>query len=280
MFVDVHTHVWEPELIPPRVREELNGSRGWSSSYWERVVGTSRKKHLEAEKKADKVVVFGWPAVIDVPNKFLADFVASNKEKLIGFASIDPHKTNAAREFKHAVKELGLGGLKLYPITQHFYPNDNIMYPICDVAQELGVPILWHLSPTFRRDAPLKYSQPLLIEDLAIAFPDLKMIIAHTGFPRDVEVMALLRKQPNIATEISGCTVQPYRFYNSMLAAMDYGVTDKILFGSDWPLFTIEDTIKSLKAVNTFAKKTNLPKIPDSVIDNIINHNGQKFLGL
>ena len=107
----------------------------------------------------------------------------------------------------------------MYPITQHFYPNDSIMYPICDVAQELEVPILWHLSPTFRRDAPLKYSQPLLIEDLAIAFPDLKMIVAHSGFPHEVDVMALLRKQPNIYTEISGCTIQPYRFYNTMITA-------------------------------------------------------------
>ena len=278
MFVDIHTHVWEPELIPERVKGEIGGSRGWTASLWSRIGSATRQKHLEAEKNADKVVVFGWPAVIDVPNEFLSEFVKSD-EKLIGFASVDPHKTSAASELRHAVKDLGLRGLKMYPITQHLYPNDSIMYPICEVAQELEVPILWHLSPTFRRDAPLKYSQPLLLEDLAIAFPDLRMIIAHAGFPHEVEVMAMLRKQPNVYAEISGCISQPYRFYNTMIAAVDYGVTDKLLFGSDWPLFTIEETIKFLKGVNAFVNGTNLPKISDAVIDNIINHNGQKFLG-
>jgi predicted TIM-barrel fold metal-dependent hydrolase len=279
VIVDIHTHVWEREHIPDRVRQELTGSRGWTSNLWPRIDGASRKKHLEATKHADKTVVFGWPAVIDVPNEFLSEYARSNAESIIAFASVDPHKTDAARELRHAVKELGLSGLKLYPITQHYYPNDSIVYPLCDVAQELEIPILWHLSPSHRRDAPLKFSQPLLLEDVAIAFPDLKMIIAHSGFPNEAITMAMLRKQPNVYTETSGCTTQPYRYYNTLNMAVDYGVTDKLLFGSDWPLFTFEENVNCLKNLNAYAEKTNLPLIPSRIIDQIINENGAKFLG-
>jgi len=228
----------------------------------------------------DKAVVFCWPRVIDVPNEFTADYARRHEEKIIGFASIDPSTPGASRQFKRAVTELGLKGLKLYPITQHFFPNDKKMYPICEVAQELNVPILWHLSPIFRRDAPLKYSEPLLLEDLAIDFPDLKMIVAHLGFPNEVELFALMRKQPNVFAEISGCTTQPYRFYNSLTAAVDYGVADKLLFGSDWPLFTFEETVKYLRNVNVFTENTNLPKIPLEVVERIIDGNAQAFLNL
>ncbi len=281
MIVDVHTHAWTDKHITDRVREAVLSARGeWLSEFKRNLENLTWEKHYKAMGKVDKAIVFCWPNVIDVPNDELAGYVNAHVDKVIGFASVNPFNEQAAAEIRRCVEELGLKGIKLYPITQRFYPDDSVVYSIAEVAQELQIPILWHLSPVFLSDAPLKYSAPKRVDELAIAFPELKMIIAHLGFPWEIEVLAVIRKQPNVYADISGICMQHWRFYNVMVSAVDYGVTDKLLFGSDWPLITFEATVEALRKLNIYTQNTNLPEVPDQVIKAILEENASKTLNL
>jgi len=128
------------------------------------------------------------------------------------------------------------------------------------------------------RDAPLKYAFPVLLEDVALSFPDLIVIIAHMGHPWEPDTIALIRKQPNFYADVSALTPRPYRLYNDLVLAMEYGVLNKLLFGSDYPVITPMQTIEGLRSVNVFAEGTNLPKVPNDAIDAIISRNAERTL--
>jgi uncharacterized protein len=104
------------------------------------------------------------------------------------------------------------------------------------------------------------------------------MIIAHMGHPWEADTIALIRKQPNFYSDVSALTPRPYRLYNDLVLAMEYGVLDKLLFGSDYPVITPSQTIEGLKSVNNFAENTNLPKIPTDAIEAIISRNAERVL--
>ena len=124
MIVDIHTHVWTDNHINDYARQVVLSARGeWLADLRKNVESVTWEKHYEAMNKVDKAVVFCWPEVINVPNDELAKYVESHSDKLIGFASINPRRSDAPRELRRCVEDLGLKGLKLYPITQRFYPN-------------------------------------------------------------------------------------------------------------------------------------------------------------
>src|SRR5207302_11471202 len=112
---------------------------------------------------------------------------------------------------------------------------------------------------TFPRLAPLKFSLPILLEDVAMQFPDLKMIIAHMGHPWIAETIVLIRKQPNFFADISALHYRPWQFYNALVCAKEYGVLNKLLFGSDYPFTTPDATLQSMRDFNKMTEGTNLP---------------------
>lgn len=229
----------------------------------------------------DKAIVFGLRALdsgFKIPNDYVAEYVKRNPEKLIGFASVDPNHDDSLSEIKRCVKDLGLKGLKMGPIYQHFDPSNRKFFPIWEKAQELGLPVVIHQGTTFVRDAPLKFAFPVLLEEIALSFPDLVVIIAHMGHPWEPDTIALIRKQPNFYADISALTPRPYRFYNDLILATEYDVLDKLLFGSDYPVLTPAQTIDGLKDVNKFVEGTNLPRIPDDAINGIISCNAERVL--
>lgn len=112
-----------------------------------------------------------------------------------------------------------------------------------------------------------------------MAFPQLRIVIAHLGHPWESDVCALIRKAPNVYADISACHYRPYRYWQAMITAYEYGVTDKLLLGSDFPSATLDDTIVGLQAVNEVVAGTNLPRLPDADIEAIIDRNAERFLG-
>jgi predicted TIM-barrel fold metal-dependent hydrolase len=175
------------------------------------------------------------------------------------------------------VNELGLRGLKVGPVYQHFDPEDTKYWPLFKRAEELGLPVMWHQGTTFPSKARLKWAQPLQLEALAMAFPDLKMIIAHLGHPWEIDTTVLIRKCPNVYTDISAVHYRPWRYWRSMIEAIEYGVEHKILLASDFPSATIDNVINGLRNVNKVVEGTGLPTVPDDVIDDIIHENWKPF---
>jgi predicted TIM-barrel fold metal-dependent hydrolase len=278
-MIDCHTHVGEPDV-------HLGGAlmadarRVWGPDLQ---MGTTLEQHWEQVQPVTHAVVlaFAAPAVgFVVPNDYVAAYVNEHREKLIGFASVDPRDADAPAELRQAVEGLGMEGLKLGPIYQHFDPLSERAFAVYEVAQELGLPVIWHQGTTFVRDAPLEWARPLTLDAVARAFPELRIVIAHLGHPWMEEAMATIRKHPTLFSDISALESRPWQYYNGLVAAVEYGVQDKILFGTDYPFSTVERTLAGLRGINRLVEGTPLPKVPDAVIEAIIERPTLELLGL
>ena len=178
--------------------------------------------HWKVSEPADHVVVFGLQAKatgIWVPNELIADYVKQHPEKLEGWASVDPNEPDCIEQLVYCVKELGLKGLKLGPTYQHFDPQDRKHWPFFAKAQELELPIMWHQGTTFPSKARLKWSLPLQLEDMAMDFPDLKMIIAHLGPSVGRGLRRAGAQMPQPLYRYFGCALSPL----ALLASDDDG---------------------------------------------------------
>jgi uncharacterized protein len=241
------------------------------------------ERHWQAMEKVDKAIVFGMRAFhcgIISPNSYIADYVKTHPEKLIGFAAVDPTQDNVHDTLAHAIDDLKLRGVKLGPIYQNIHPLDERMMPVYQFCEKRNLPIMIHQGTTFPQKAPLKYSRPILLEDVAMKYPRLKMIIAHMGHPWIDETIVLIRKQPNFFADISALHYRPWQFYNALIIAKEYGVLNKLLFGSDFPFTTPDATIESLRNFNCMVSGTNLPKLTGEEIETLIHSPTLKLLEL
>ena len=174
----------------------------------------------------------------------LADLVAEHDDILIPFASIDPAKGKAgAREARRLVRDHGIRGFKFHPTMQGFYPNDRSAYPLYEAIAEAGVPALFHTGQTGvgaglrgGMGMRLKYSNPIYMDDVAVDFPDMPIILAHPSFPWQEEALSVATHKPNVYIDLSGWSPKYFppilvRYANSLLKK-------KVLFGSDWPAIT------------------------------------------
>ena len=231
---------------------------------------------LEATSGCDRVIVFGLRAPfcgIDVPQQMVADFVSDHADRFIGWCSVDPNDDDCIDQLVYNVETLGLKGLKIAPIYQNWNPEDPKHIPFFKKAELLGIPINVHQGTSFVRSGPLKYANPIQLEDIAVACPDLRIIISHMGHPWEDECVVLIRKHPNLYTNVSALHYRPRRHYQAFMSAIEYGVEHKLIFGSDFPSATPAQVISGQYKVNDVVEGTNFPRVPDDVIHNIIYEN-------
>jgi predicted TIM-barrel fold metal-dependent hydrolase len=224
----------------------------------------------------DKVIVLAFRSLhlgLNVTNEYVAEFVRARPQKYIGFASVDPHERDAVEQLRFAHQRLGLRGVKMSPIYQAFHPMDERVLPIYAYAEQHGLPILIHQGTTFPRRAPLKYASPLLLEDVCLAFPDLRFIIAHLGQPWFEDTISVMRKHPHLYADISGLHYRPWQFYNALMLFHEYGLLSRLVFGSDYPIATPQETLTGLRNVNQFTVGNSLPRIPEEEIDRLVDRN-------
>ncbi|GAA4531183.1 4-hydroxyphenyl-beta-ketoacyl-CoA hydrolase [Chelativorans composti] len=175
-------------------------------------------------------------------NEEMAELAAEHSDVLIPFASIDPAKGKiGAREARRLVEHFGIKGFKFHPTFQGFYPNDRSAYVLYEAIQELGVPALFHTGQTGvgagmrgGNGMRLKYSNPMYLDDVAVDFPDMQIIMAHPSFPWQEEALSVATHKPNVWIDLSGWLPKYFppilvRYANSLLQ-------DRVLFGSDWPV--------------------------------------------
>jgi predicted TIM-barrel fold metal-dependent hydrolase len=276
LIVDVHTHLPEhknpikiekPKYYTARPGRLIN----FEALCWE--------DHFKAMKNVDKAIVMPSAFGRKDLNDAVAEYVKLHREKFVGFLSVDPNDPSSTEEIERAV-ELGLKGIKLGPTYQNFHPFSEKACVIYSKAQDLELPIIFHFGTTPERWAPLEYAHPLLLEKVAIAFPELKMVIAHMGHPWIQDTIVLIRKQPNVYADISALFYRPWQFYNALVLCNEYDQMHKLLFGTDWPVTTPEETINELRNINRFAKGTSLPQVPEDKIEELINRDAFKILGL
>ena len=279
MIIDCHTHFWR---YPGELTEEL-AHETFIMRQQEIDLDITPEMHASAVSKVDRAIVFGLRAPLTgflTVNDTVAEYIRTDPKKLIGFAAICPTEDNALAEVDRAVEELGLRGLKMAPIYGGWDPLDPRALKIFARAEALGLPIMFHQGATYPRKAPLKYANPILLEDIALRYPDLKMIIAHIGHPWELEAIVLVRKQPNVFADISALFYRPWQYYNSLRLAIEYGVADKLLFGTDYPITTFDESVKGLHDIVKLSQEMRLPPLPEDLPDQILQRDTLGLLGL
>jgi hypothetical protein len=279
-MIDCHTHLWRVgEHIGDFLLDEA--ARCWGMPREQ--MDVSPEKHREMAKELDGAIVLGFHAPymdVVVPNDYLAAYVRSDPSRLVGFASVNPVEPGARAELERCYFDLGLKGLKLGPIYQNYDPTDERAFPVYEFAQRQRIPILIHQATTFPSTGHLKYALPVLLDEVAIRFPDLVMVLAHLGHPWEADTVVTVRKHRNLWADLSGLCGRPWRFYQAMLAAVEYGIGDRILFGSDFPFFTPQQTAEGLRRINDLTRGTHLPRVPEELIAQILERDTFALLGL
>ena len=148
-----------------------------------------------------------------MPNEEIAEAAAANPDVLIPFASVDPSKgVRAVEEARRLIRDHGVRGFKFHPNVQAFYPNDRAFYPLYEVVAEAGLPALFHTGHSgIGSGLPggggirLKYSNPIYVDDVAVDFPELTIVLAHPSFPwQDEAISVALHKQQVTSTSPAG----------------------------------------------------------------------------
>ncbi len=280
MITDIHSHTWPfPAAFSEDFIKQASSARPGTT-----VDLTVTYDAYRAGAPADtKTVVFGGKARLSgvwVEDQYVADYVAKDTEHLIGFLSIDPTQDGWEDELRQGHGELGLRGVKLLPMYAGFGVNEERLEPLWRYCEAHQLPVLLHTGTTFVRQAPLEFTLPRLIEPVALKHPDIKFVLAHLSHPYEHECVVTIRKHPNVFSDISALHYRPWQLYNSLMLVQEYGVWDKVLFGSDYPFTTVNASIEGLRALNKMVEGTNLPRLDENGIESLIHRNGFQLLGL
>jgi predicted TIM-barrel fold metal-dependent hydrolase len=222
-------------------------------------------------------------------NDAIAGVVRADPDRFIGFASVNPAYEGvdaAVAELTRAITQLGLSGLKLYPMYQHWAANDTqLAFPIYAAAEELGIPVMIHQAGSTRIDAKLELGRPAMLDDVGREFRDLRVIIAHCGIPWVDEALYLLTKHPNFFTELSYLIATLTRRDLFLLLSRCepmFVPLEKIFFGTDYPGFLYEPVAlrEKLMTVNEEADGLRMAPIADEKLDGIMGDNFARLVGL
>jgi predicted TIM-barrel fold metal-dependent hydrolase len=182
-----------------------------------------------------------------VPNEEVAEFAAQNADIMMAFASLDPTRgPDVVREARRLVNGgYGIRGLKLHPPLQQFFPNDRFAYPLYEVFAEAQLPVLFHtghsgIGTGMRGGGGVrqKYGNPIHIDDVAVDFPDIPIIMAHPSFPWQEEAISVCLHKPQVYIDLSGWS--PKYISPTLIQYANTLLKNKVLFGSDYPLLTPE----------------------------------------
>jgi predicted TIM-barrel fold metal-dependent hydrolase len=213
-------------------------------------------------------------------NDLTSDFVRAAPDRRLGFASVHPDTPGAIAELERSVGDLGLVGIKLGPNYQNFDPLSESALRLYDWAESHRLPILFHQGTSPIRKAPLRYAHPLVMDEVAIRFPELRIVMAHIGHPWQADTIAVIRKHPHVYSDVSANFYRPWSFYSAMRIATEWNVLPKLLFGTDFPIATPAETIAGMRALNDIPRASGLPGIPEDAIEAIITRDSLSLLGL
>ncbi len=277
-FLDFHVH--------PPTAAMMHGSFGPYLVGLEQVFGRSFPV-MTSDQIAEyyrtlggRALLLAWDAetatrLPPFPSSAVAALVADHPDVFVGFGSVDPHKGEAAVLGVHEAARLGLKGLKFHPSAQRFSPNDRIVYPMLEVAEELGLVALFHTGVTALGKGMVggggirhAHAHPLLLDDVAADFPRLQIVMAHPSHPWQAEAIAVAEHKPNVYLELSGWS--PKYYSPDLLAAITGPLRRRTLFGTDFPFLTPDKWLRDWESLG----------IDEAVTHDICWTNAARLLGL
>ncbi len=268
-IIDFHTHVILNQNLRPSLAQSLESNNPWYFARIENFKNPQKTVEFYKQQGVKYAVVLAEhaPATSDnLPTEDVLEF-CRGQEMLIPFASINPYTDHEPERLLEKYVKDGARGLKLLPSYQFFYLNEAKMYPIYAKAQQLRIPVLVHIGSSAIAGTRLKYCDPIQLDDIAVDFPNLTIIMAHSGRGLWYDKCFFLSKfHENVFMEISGLPPQKLLTYFPDLEKN----ADKIIFGSDWPIIptSISENIKQIEA---------LP-ISDMAIESILYKNAEGIL--
>jgi predicted TIM-barrel fold metal-dependent hydrolase len=202
--------------------------------------------------------------------------VCAMSSRLIGFASVDPHRPSAPEELRHAIENLGLRGLKLAPAMQEYFPDDPKVFPVYEAAQKLNIPVLFHAGMSWEPGSKLKFGHPMRFEDVAAAFPALNIVLAHLAWPWVVDAVALALKYRNVHLDTSALYFDnPVDFLHYAmtqqvpLTVFERSLRNQLIFGSDNPRIEIKAMAKAVRTL----------ELSDEMLESVFRLNAERLLG-
>lgn len=274
--IDVHVHAWAPGVADddPMLQQ--------AAKYFGNVQPPKTLDDMAAYYRERRLgcVVFTVDekggSDVHVSNDEVLAFAARNTDIVIPFASVDPTRgAEGVREAERLIATGKVRGFKLHPQIQAFYANDPAIYPFYEVVEAAKLPIIVHTGHsgmgTGMRGGGgirLKYGNPMLLDDVAVDFPDMPIILAHPSFPWQDEALSVCLHKPQVYIDLSGWS--PKYFPPNLVQYANTQLKHKVLFGSDYPVLTPDRWLAD------FAK---LP-IKDEVRPLILKENAIRLFGL
>jgi predicted TIM-barrel fold metal-dependent hydrolase len=211
-----------------------------------------------------------------VSNDAVLEFAAANSDIAVPFVSIDPTRgEEAVREARRLVATGRVRGLKLHPPQQQFFANDRLAYPLYEVFAERRLPVLFHtghcgIGAGVRGGGGvrLKFGNPMAIDDVAVDFPDMPIIMAHPSFPWQDEAISICLHKPQVYIDLSGWS--PKYFPPILVQHANTLLKHKVLFGSDYPFLTPDRWMADFEKIG----------IREDVRPLILKENAARLLGL
>jgi hypothetical protein len=278
--IDVHVHVERSEAGGDSLPDELRDAavrhfRGQSARPTAADLARfyRERKMMAVVFTVDSESFTGQPRI---SNEEIAEAARENADVLIPFASIDPHKgRRGVDEARRLIAEHGVRGFKFHPNVQAFFPNDRMAYPFYELIEEAGLPVLFHtghsgIGSGLRGGGGirLKYSNPMHVDDVAVDFPDLTIVLAHPSFPWQDEALSVALHKPEVYIDLSGWS--PKYFPPQLVQYANTLLRERVLFGTDYPFITPERWLADFDTL----------EIKPDVRPLILKQNAMRLLGL
>ena len=234
-LIDFHTHPYLPDQLAPGTWEFIQRISPAVQQHGERLADPTYVADVLRAQGVRQAVVLAEHCPRssgNVRTESVLELCAQVPDFFLPFASVDINTDTEPAERLRRYIEAGARGLKLYPSYQFYYPNDERLYPLYELCQRAGIPVLLHIGSSVLPNTRLKFCDPILLDDVAVDFPDLTVVMAHGGRGFWYDVCAFLAQhKPNFYIDIAGLIPSRLLEYFPDLERM----SAKVVFGSDWP---------------------------------------------
>ncbi|GGH34937.1 amidohydrolase family protein [Microbacterium album] len=258
--IDFHTHVQRSARSAPP--EAVSENAEAMAAYFRTDARTPTVHDLAEVYRAQSMMCVAFtvdnrwatgeePAVT---NDEVIELAAEHSDTVIPFGTVDPHGGRRAAREVTRLAEKGARGFKFHPSSQAFYPDDRDVYPVYEAIQEAGAIALFHSGHTGAGAGTrggggirLKYGNPMHVDDVAVDFPDLRIVLAHPSFPWQDEALSVALHKPHVYIDLSGWS--PKYFPPNLVQYARTLLKDKMLFGTDYPVITAERWLRDFEGL-------------------------------
>jgi uncharacterized protein len=270
MITDCHIHIQPLELLKPEALRLMKAKRPEFPQIEEFCRSPRAFLHHMDKAGIDRVVLINYvaPEVIGFTgavNEFVANYVKEDRRRLIPCGSLHPRHSNNFMADVEQLLRLGIRLIKIHPPHQLLYPNDYLrgvkeLEILYRAAEANGIPVMFHTGTSIFPGARNKFGDPIYVDDVAVDFPQLKILLAHGGRPLWMDTaFFLVRRHPNVYLDISGIPPKTLLKYFPRLEE----IASKTLFGTDWPGPGVPDMKRNLDDFKTLPLR---PEVREQIL--------------